>query len=238
MSGSSSNKPPPSGTDVEAAVPACCEIPSPARRGRPSVAEAEQLSGKILDAAWEILLQSGFENFTFDRVARHARIGKATIYSRFIGKRELMHALMLRRIDARRAMLMAEGSDLPLKEAFCLRAARVLGMLHTPEQILLERLIDWFDQESGSGKAGTRAMAYRGAVTAVMEQLQAANSAGNSRIANIEQAARFWLEGILGHARITESEGATDPAQHEQWAAQFTEFFFAGVPALQPADGN
>ena len=167
-------------------------------------------------------------------MARHARIGKATIYSRFIGKRELMHALMLRRIEARRAMLMAEGSALPLKEAFCMRATRILDMLHTPEQKLLERLIDWFDQESGAGKTGTRATAYRGGINAIVEQLQAANDAGLATIVNLHQAAQFWLEGLLGHARITESEGSAEPHQHESWARQFTEFFFAGLTALQP----
>jgi hypothetical protein len=63
------------------------------RRGRPSAAEAEQIVGRILEASWDVLLAEGFEGFTFDRVARHAHIGKATIYSRFANKRELMGAL-------------------------------------------------------------------------------------------------------------------------------------------------
>ena len=50
-------------------APICVE-PIAVRRGRPSIAEAEALSGRILDASWDILLAGGFENFTFDRVAR------------------------------------------------------------------------------------------------------------------------------------------------------------------------
>lgn len=232
MSQSTSSTPPPSGIEIDSAEAKLCACPSPVRRGRPSVAEAEQLFGRILDAAWSILLQSGFDNFTFDRVARHARIGKATIYSRFAGKRELLHALMLRRIDIRRTELMTVGSDLPLKKAFCVRAARVLAMLQTPEHILLERLIDWFDQESGNDEIGTRAMTYRGAVQAIMDSLSDANSAGMTRVADLEQAARFWLEGLLGHSRMSESEGTTQPEAQEHWAQQFTEFFFAGISAL------
>jgi len=49
----------------------------------------------------EVLLVGGFEHFTIDRVARHAHIGKATIYSRFPGKGELMLALLARRIEMR-----------------------------------------------------------------------------------------------------------------------------------------
>lgn len=79
------NSPPSTdGRAIEAQGPFCS-----VRRGRPSLEEAQRLPARILEAGWEVLRDQGFDAFTFDRVARHAHIGKATIYARFPGKREL-----------------------------------------------------------------------------------------------------------------------------------------------------
>ena len=112
----------------------------PGRRGRPSVAEAEQLYGKILEASWQVLLDTGLETFTFDRVARHAHIGKATIYSRFAGKRELLEALVQHGIWKRRAAISAIDSSRSLAETFRTRAVETLELLHSPDGKLMERL--------------------------------------------------------------------------------------------------
>jgi len=204
-----------------------------ARRGRPSIAEAEALSGRILDASWDILLSGGFENFTFDRVARHAHIGKATIYSRFPGKADLMRALLLRRIEQRTAQIRQEGSDLPTATAFLLRATNTMKMLFSPDGVLTERLIDWLDQESGEGLT-MRAEAYRNAIESIAQALVRGPDAADHRVPDVELAARLWLEGLLGHARLAYTEGASSPAEIERWATNYTRFFFAGLRAMQP----
>ncbi|NMN04126.1 MULTISPECIES: TetR/AcrR family transcriptional regulator [unclassified Novosphingobium] len=199
------------------------------RRGRPSVAEAEQLYGKILEASWQVLLDTGLDTFTFDRVARRAHIGKATIYARFAGKRELMEALVHHGMAKRRAAISAMGSNAPLADAFRLRAVETLELLHSPDGKLMERLIDWLDTDAGSPQGGYRAMVYRTAVDTIRSNFEAAQQRGDIVIGDCESAARFWLEGILGHFKMASSENGQDRAQHMRWADRYVGYFFAGV---------
>ncbi|MCW1384140.1 TetR/AcrR family transcriptional regulator [Novosphingobium sp. KCTC 2891] len=227
---SPSSKAPPSATDSSLA----CEPESAdsghaiPRRGRPSVADAGRLSEKILEASWQVLLSFGFEHFTFDRVARHAHIGKATIYSRFAGKAELMQALLDWRIGRQRASILAHGIDQPPVEAFTARATRVLDMLFSPDGMLMERLIDWVDQEAGRQGCG-RGAVYDNALHSIADEFRASNASGQTAIADVELAARFWLEGLLGHARLAASQGNSATADNEAWARRYVRFFFRGL---------
>ncbi len=206
-------------------------VASGVRRGRPSVAEAEALSGKILDASWEVLLTAGFENFTFDRVARHAHIGKATIYSRFAGKAELMEALLRHRIGRKANMIEQPGSEYTIEEAFCIKAANTIKMLFSPDGVLLERLIDWLDQEAGDHHPNMRGMAYRNAIETITRSLETGLRGSGIIVADVAQTARFWLEGLIGHARLAGTEGASSPSEIERWAQAYSRFFFAGLRA-------
>lgn len=209
------------------------------RRGRPSVAEAEALSGRILDASWQVLLSGGFEGFSFDRVARHAHIGKATIYSRFPGKLELMRALLARRVGQRIEAIEAQGSNLPLEAAFRLRAADTIAMLFSPDGLLTERLIDWLEQESGAD-GRLRAKVYAFVLESIVRTLQLPREGDAQALslspAQTARAARLWLEGLLGHARLAVSEGDSSPAAIARWAADYARFFFAGLAVLGDDD--
>ena len=223
---------PPAPATTDTADTAQCDAPQ-VKRGRPSLAEAEALSARILDASWDVLLAGGFESFTFDRVARHARIGKATIYSRFAGKIELMQALLQRRIEFRNAYFRTRGHDLPVEEAFRLRAADVMKMLFSPDGVLMERLIDWLDQELGEGQP-MRAAAYRNAIDGISEQLLARGADLPVASGDVMLAARIWLEGLIGHARLAaNTEGASSPAEIDRWAQDYTLFYFAGLRAMR-----
>ncbi len=199
------------------------------RRGRPSVAEAVLLAERILEASWQVLLEHGFENFSFDRIARHARIGKATIYSRFSGKTELMRALLAWRMARQRAEILAESDAMEPLAAFTLRAQRVLEALLSADGVLMERLIDWVDLEAGAGNV--RAEVYRSALQSIADEFAAMNAAGSLAIADVDRAARFWLEGLLGHARLAASEGEQHPAERQRWASDYADYFFRGVDA-------
>jgi AcrR family transcriptional regulator len=211
----------------------CCPMPG-IRRGRPSIAEAEALSGRILDASWDVLLLNGFEGFTFDRVARHAHIGKATIYSRFPGKVELMRALLQKRLEWRSDYLAQQGSDLPLEEAFRARAAGTIKMLFSPDGVLLERLIDWLDQETGEGQS-IRVTAYRNAVVMIEQSFAGQVMADGTPVGDADRAARLWLEGLIGHAKVAPGQGASSPEEIDRWAEYYTRFYFAGLSAITRA---
>lgn len=205
------------------------------RRGRPSVAEAEQLYGKILEASWQVLLDVGFDAFTFDRVARHAHIGKATIYSRFAGKRELMEALLHHGMNKRRALIEAQVSELDFAACLKLRAVETLELLCSPDGKLMERLIDWLDGEADSPQGGYRAYVYRSALDSIGNQFEQARARGEIAMEHCEDAARFWLEALLGHYKMISSEADQIRARHESWAERYIAFFVAGASGQQSA---
>ena len=64
--------------------------------GRPKVAEKRDA---ILNAARELLLESGYAETSIDRVAQHAGVGKPTVYSHFGSKKELFDAVIGSRIS-------------------------------------------------------------------------------------------------------------------------------------------
>jgi AcrR family transcriptional regulator len=220
-----------SATDLSCSVPSANDGHSgaAAKRGRPSLEEAQRLPARILEAGWEVLRDHGFEAFTFDRVARHARIGKATIYARFAGKREFLEALLAQKTVERRLQIMKLGEGLPMIESFCVRAAAIMHVLHSPEGRMMERLVDWCDQEFGNGEMNYRQAMYVDALSSITEEIGEAARQQNIEIADPGLAARFWLEGLLGHARLENSPQALDQRANEKWARAYSEFFFAGM---------
>ncbi|MBB3860324.1 AcrR family transcriptional regulator [Novosphingobium hassiacum] len=206
----------------------CIEIEGAAasRRGRPSLEEAQRLPVRILEAGWEVLAQHGFDGFTFDRIARHARIGKATIYSRFTGKQAFLDALLKHKVEQRRVSVMSIGADLPLIEAFCHRAVAVVEMMLSPDGLMMERLLDWCDQEFGDCQVNYRHAMFENALLSIETELRGAAARDDVSITDFPLAARFWMEGLLGHIRLMGSARAFDRADTEQWARSYSDFFF------------
>jgi AcrR family transcriptional regulator len=78
-----------SATDATADVLAA---PVPARRGRP---RSDRAHRAILDAARDLIVESGFANLRLEHVATRAGVGKATIYRRWPSKEALALDLLL-----------------------------------------------------------------------------------------------------------------------------------------------
>jgi AcrR family transcriptional regulator len=197
------------------------------RRGRPSLEEAQRLPSRILQAGWEVLAEHGFENFTFDRIARHAHIGKVTIYNRFAGKAEFLEALLKFKVIERRMSILAVGADLPLIEGFYLRAVAVVEIMLSPDGVLMERLLDWCDQELGDGVTNYRLAMYEDALIHIEAQLKETASQQGFVVRDVPLAARFWIEGLLGHARFLGSVQKFDRDETERWARSYSEFYFS-----------
>lgn len=198
------------------------------KRGRPSVAEAQRLPDQILDAGWQVLLDEGFEGFTFDRLARHARVGKATIYSRFPNKRAFLLALVNYYLANRRAEIQSQPLDLPLVDTMASIAAQMLDMLFSRDGLLFERLIDWLDQEGGGTESAVRRDSYGKALETIERLLLCFVERGETMIDDVPRAARFWVEGMIGHARLAGSQGYRSPDDNARWARDYAAFFFKG----------
>lgn len=69
------------------------------RPGRPSRAAAEQIAARILEAALAVVVESGYDELTMDRVAARARVSKKTLYSRFDDKDHLVVSMVCHALD-------------------------------------------------------------------------------------------------------------------------------------------
>jgi len=172
-----------------------------------------------------MLLEGGFESFSFERLARAARTGKPTIYSRFGDKRGFMLALLERRKAERTEQIRAMARDLPFEEALCVQASRVLDLLFSDEGVLFERLIDWIDEEPGREGPTARGASYDNAIAMIREMLEQGVSRGEASFDDIGESAVFWLEAMIGHARLAVSHGTPSQADNESWAKIHTKRF-------------
>lgn len=199
------------------------------RRGRPSLEEAQRLPERILEAGWEVLATHGFDNFTYDRISRHAHIGKVTIYNRFPSKAEFLAALLKFKVNQRRVSIMAIGAGLPMVEGFCKRAVAVVEILLSSEGVMLERLVDWCDQEFEKGDINYRHAMYEDSLVHIETELRQAVLEQGLAIRDVPLAARFWLEGLIGHVRFVGSMRAFNREETERWARSYSEFFFSAL---------
>ena len=199
------------------------------RRGRPSLENAQRMPERILEAGWEVLATHGFDHFTYDRVSKHARIGKVTIYNRYPNKAQFLAALLKFKVNQRRISMMALGAGLPLVESFSKRAAAVIEILLSAEGVMMERLVDWCDQEFGKDNINYRHEMYVDALVHIETELQNAVTAQELVIRDLPLAARFWLEGLIGHARFIGHVRAFNREETEHWARNYSEFYFSAL---------
>lgn len=81
---------------------------SQGRRGRPA---NEALGQTIVDAAYELFVELGFQATTLDKVAQRAKISKLSIYRHFEDKEALFGAAMAARCHQFAPLALIEGVD-------------------------------------------------------------------------------------------------------------------------------
>ena len=67
-----------------------------ARKGRPSLEDAQRLADDIMDHAIQLFMEQGYEVTSVEAIAAAAGISKRTYYTRFAGKPEVFEAVILR----------------------------------------------------------------------------------------------------------------------------------------------
>lgn len=110
--------------------------------GRPSLEEAEQLHGRILDAAAELFTKNGYGETSIEAIATHAGIGKLTLYRRFADKDALFQAVVIRMADQARAALAKVGeSEGSLSDVLTATGRQLLGIVLSPQSIAFHRIL-------------------------------------------------------------------------------------------------
>lgn len=119
--------------------------PNPPKRphgGRPSLKEAEQLHGRILDAGAELFTRNGYGETSIEAIAAYAGIGKLTLYRRFADKDALFQAVVIRMSEQSQAALAKVGkSEGGLVDVLTATARQLLSIVLSPQSIAFHRIL-------------------------------------------------------------------------------------------------
>jgi AcrR family transcriptional regulator len=120
---------------------------SQARRGRPA---NEGLAQTIVDAAYELFVELGFQATTMDKVAQRAKISKLSIYRHFENKEALFSAAITARCHQFAPQALSESIDGSAKDQLMAVGSSLLRTLLNPEVRGVEAMImaDKTNQES------------------------------------------------------------------------------------------
>lgn len=116
----------------------------PKRRqgGRPSLDEAKQLHGRILDAAADLFFAHGYGETSIEAIAARAGTGKLTLYRRFPGKAALFEAVVLRLFDQwKTALADVGGSEGAVDDVLTALGRQMLNIILSPISIALHRIL-------------------------------------------------------------------------------------------------
>lgn len=81
-----------------------------AQDAAPTRRRGAALEAALLDAAWEELVEKGYDRFTIESVAERARTSRAVLYRRWPGKAELLHAAATRAGSQQRVLVPDTGT--------------------------------------------------------------------------------------------------------------------------------
>lgn len=194
-------------------------------RGRPAAGQAEQITQRLVDAAWQVLLETGPEKFSLDRVAAAAHASKQTIYARFSGKRDLLLAVLRSRIGLIFAEFLLAAAAEELEQVIADVTRRSVSTLTAPETMMLDRLADWIDASLEGNP--TRAAIYAEFHALLRQYLRKTEDLASLDETEIANAATLWLDSLIGHVRGVPRGGE----ELDRWSRQFARYFMRAVAA-------
>jgi len=109
-----------------------------ARRGRPA---NEALGQTIVDAAYDLLVELGFQATTLDKVAQRAKISKLSIYRRFENKEALFGAAIAAHCRQFAPLALIEGVDGSAEDQLMAVGSSLLRTLLSPDVRGVEAMI-------------------------------------------------------------------------------------------------
>ena len=111
---------------------------SQGRRGRP----ADDTLGKtIVDAAYKLFVELGFQATTLDKIAQRAKVSKLSIYRHFENKEALFRVAIASRCHQFAPQVVFEGDDGSAEEQLMAAASSLLRTLVSPDVRSVEAMI-------------------------------------------------------------------------------------------------
>src|SRR5271166_1180097 len=109
--------------------------------GRPTRQEAERRHRSLIEAAFRLFLEKGWEGASIDEISRRAGVAKGFIYARYPDKAALFHAAIERLMEDVMGTLQV-GEPLPqaVEEGLFAFGRRLLDLVLRPEALAFHRL--------------------------------------------------------------------------------------------------
>lgn len=207
------------------------------RRGRPA---NETLGQTIVDAAYELFVELGFQATTLDKIAQRAKISKLSIYRHFENKEALFRAAIASRCHQFTPQVLFDGVGGSAEDQLMAVGSSLLRTLLSPDVRSVEAMImaDKTNQESLSKLHYEAGPAHViGQIEALLCQLHAnavLNVPDPSRSARLF-AALFKGSDLLIIARFDEAR-AEDDNEIESYCRSAVAMFIAAHRGSDHAD--
>lgn len=110
--------------------------------GRPTLKEAEQLHGRILDVATELFTKHGYGETSIEAIAAQAGIGKLTLYRRFGDKDALFQAVAFRMAEQSCLEMMTIGeNNQNFPDMLMVTGRFLLRVVLSPQSVAFHRIV-------------------------------------------------------------------------------------------------
>lgn len=192
--------------------------------GRPTSEASARIADRIIEAAWDVLLEHGPEQLSVDKVALAAHASKQTIYARFSGKMSVLRAVLDTRVGALVVEMRTLYPGVSLEDSLVDLARRSVAFLVASKSRMIDRLVDWIDSNSSPEEhQPVRGLIHSEILQELHAMLEAARLRWSVEFIDADRAASFWLEGIIGHVRSNREHVDAD------WPGAFVAYFLRGA---------
>ncbi|WP_115050795.1 TetR/AcrR family transcriptional regulator [Xanthomonas arboricola] len=140
--------------------------PSRGRRGRPA---NEALGQTIVDAAYELFVELGFQATTLDKVAQRAKISKLSIYRHFESKEALFSAAIADRCHQFAPQMFSESVAGSAEDQLMAVGSSLLRTLLSPDVRSVEAMV----MADKTNQASLSRLHYEGGPAYVIAQIEA-----------------------------------------------------------------
>ncbi|MFM5930688.1 MAG: TetR/AcrR family transcriptional regulator [Novosphingobium sp.] len=199
------------------------------RRGRPSKADAAQIDRRVLDAAWSVFLEVGYEAATMEQIAQRAGITKTTLYLRHDDKSALLRATVNDRMSTWSRENSRDGwiSGETLEDRLVSLARQILRMGGHPDVLATSRLIHGTTGEAGRIARELDRFIREPMIEEITGEIAEYAHIEGVPVRDAQATARFFI-GMLESMIDRFAEDYDDPARHEALARQVVGVLFRG----------
>ena len=204
---------------------------TPARRGRPTHAQAGELAERLREAAVAIFLRSGYDGTTMEAVADAAGITKRTLYARYPDKHALFLTVIpwaLSRLEKRSAGAEPTGNDLAASLTAVGRGA--IERVIDPETVQLRRMVMYESARFPEFALNAETMMYSAQVRAIVTVLRRHRDTDRLVIDDVELAAEQFLAMVaLMPSRLTDFGIVRAPETEERHLQHAVALFLRAI---------